>query len=123
MSLQRKAPMRRGGPLRRAGRLRPRSLKMARVYQQTRRALVAAILAAFPICQRCEWRRSVDVHELLPRGRGGSITDPQNCVAVCRWCHDWIGRCPAVAEAQGWLLPSGSVIVRPAGVPALGDAA
>lgn len=123
MALSRRAPMRRGGPLRRTGRLRPRSLKMARVYQQTRRGLVAAILAAFPVCQKCMARQSVDVHELLPRGRGGSITDPQNCVALCRHCHDQIGRNPAVAEALGWLLPSGSAIVRPAGVPALGDAA
>lgn len=45
-----------------------------------------------------------DVHELLTRGRGGSITDADNCIAICRPCHDWIGRNPALAEDLGLLI-------------------
>lgn len=44
-----------------------------------------------------------DVHEVLSRGRGGSITDPDNCIAVCRPCHDWIGQHPALAQELGLL--------------------
>ena len=32
-----------------------------------------------------------DTHEILARSQGGSITDPANCLGVCRPCHDWIG--------------------------------
>jgi 5-methylcytosine-specific restriction endonuclease McrA len=66
--------------------------------------LVADMLAEFPICQRCWRRRSVDVHEVKSRGRGGSILDRSNCRAVCRECHDWIGNNPEQAEAEGWLV-------------------
>lgn len=45
----------------------------------------------------------VDVHELQPRGRGGSILDPENCTAICRPCHSWIGRNVADAERLGLL--------------------
>lgn len=31
-----------------------------------------------------------DVHELVMRSAGGSITDPDNCIAVCRRCHSWL---------------------------------
>ena len=30
------------------------------------------------------------VHEILARSQGGSITDPENCLAVCAACHSWI---------------------------------
>lgn len=90
---------------RRSKPLRPRSLKQARLYQQRRR-FVAAFLEAVPICQRCNKRRSVDVHEVKTRARGGSILDERNCRALCRECHDWIGTHPTAAEAEGWLAAS-----------------
>ena len=31
-----------------------------------------------------------DLNEILPRGRGGSITDEENCVPLCRPHHDVI---------------------------------
>jgi len=31
-----------------------------------------------------------DFHEILARSQGGSITDPENILHVCRPCHDWI---------------------------------
>lgn len=87
--------------LRRSSVLRQRSRKMQRTYVE-RRALVARLLEAEPICQRCHQARSVDVHELLSRARGGSITDETNCRTLCRLCHYWITTHPAVAEAEGW---------------------
>lgn len=35
-------------------------------------------------------RPFTDMHEVLTRGRGGSPTDPQNILLVCRECHVWI---------------------------------
>ena len=48
----------------------------------------------------------VDVHEVLSRGRGGSILDEGNCVATCRPCHEWVGRHPALALELGLLAQS-----------------
>lgn len=45
----------------------------------------------------------VDVHELLPRSAGGSITERSNCIAICRTCHDWIHNNPAIARKVGLL--------------------
>jgi hypothetical protein len=48
----------------------------------------------------------VDVHEVLTRGRGGSIYDPDNCVALCRRAHEWVTAHAEAAEALGLILPS-----------------
>lgn len=48
----------------------------------------------------------LDVHEVVTRGRGGSATDPGNCILVCRHHHDWIHRNPIEATTLG-LLASG----------------
>jgi hypothetical protein len=47
-----------------------------------------------------------DGHEVLSRGRGGSITDPGNGVPLCRTGHTWVTEHPAGAEALGMLRPS-----------------
>jgi nitrate/TMAO reductase-like tetraheme cytochrome c subunit len=91
--------------MRRSGVIRHRSRKMERTYRD-RRVLVATILEQNPVCQRCHSARSVDVHELRSRARGGSITDPTNTVGLCRLCHEFITRNPLVAENEGWALPS-----------------
>lgn len=44
---------------------------------------------------------SEDVHEILARSAGGDILDEQNVLAVCRCCHDWIGRNPKEALSLG----------------------
>jgi len=49
----------------------------------------------------------LDVHELLTRARGGSITDPDNCVALCRGHHNWVHDHPADATAVGLLRKAG----------------
>lgn len=62
---------------------------------------------------RCHWpggcvREAVDGHEILTRGRGGSTTDPDNVLPLCRVHHDWIGAHPAEALAMGLLATAGS---------------
>lgn len=42
------------------------------------------------------------MHEILSRGRGGSPTDPENILCLCRGCHSFITTHPAWAEEKGW---------------------
>lgn len=51
-------------------------------------------------------RRSVDVHEILSRGRGGKIVPSQGLgdhevMCLCRSCHDWITTNPRISAALG----------------------
>jgi hypothetical protein len=88
--------------------MRHRSLKTQRVYVH-RRKLVAEQLAAVPICQRCHQQTACDVHELVSRGRGGSILDQGNVKSLCRDCHDLITTHPDLAAAEGWALSKGAL--------------
>ncbi|HJQ00115.1 MAG TPA: HNH endonuclease signature motif containing protein [Jatrophihabitans sp.] len=102
--LERRTPLQAGQKaLKRTGRLRARSSKMDKLYRTVRRPLVNMLMASNPLCIRCLSKPAVDPHEVLPRGRGGSITDPANCVPLCRECHTWIGENIAEAEVGGWL--------------------
>lgn len=58
------------------------------------------------LCQRCQREWACDGHEVLSRGRGGSITDRNNIALLCRLCHTWVTDNPASAEVEGWALPS-----------------
>jgi len=49
---------------------------------------------------------SQDVHELLRRSQGGSILDEKNLLAVCRPCHDRIGKYPQKAFELGLSIQS-----------------
>lgn len=49
---------------------------------------------------------ATDVHEILTRGRGGSIYDPDNCISLCRSCHTYITDNPKWAEENGFIIPS-----------------
>ena len=88
--------------------IKPRSKKMDLIYVE-RRKLVDKLLEDRPWCERCVglcggWysiNRSTQIHELLPRGRGGSITDESNCVVLCFNCHRWIHEHPALARKTG----------------------
>lgn len=57
------------------------------------------------VISRCG-RWADDGHEPLTRGRGGSITDPDNIEPPCRYCHDAIGLEPAWAYELGLLKHS-----------------
>lgn len=79
---------------------------MERVYAYERRPLVQKLLSERPVCQRCKKQVSQDIHELKSRARGGSITDIDNLVAICRDCHRWITDNPKAAAQTGWLKHS-----------------
>lgn len=82
--------------------MRARSKKQAALYV-TRRKLVAEFLMERPVCERCQQARSDDVHELLSRARGGSISDESNLAALCRPCHREVTENPAQAALDGWV--------------------
>ena len=42
-----------------------------------------------------------DLHEILSRARGGSISDPENVVALCRPHHTWVTEHPIEAKEMG----------------------
>lgn len=107
--------------------LRSRSERVARIYE-VRRQVVSDMLSSVERCQagarildhlaatRPKLRNGslaaitcgghaapVDVHEILPRSAGGSIVERENCIAVCRACHDFIHQHPIDARAIGLL--------------------
>ena len=100
-----------------------RSEKTAKRYREERVPFVKNILAERPKCQACPvWaafdnrasfihRPSVDVHEILGRGRSGGVhgdawLDPENVLAVCRPCHTRLTDEVADATALGLLKAS-----------------
>lgn len=92
--------------------MRHRSKKKEAEYE-LRRPLVEKLLGDNPYCQACGvfakhdgkmtylQNRSVDIHELVRRSQGGSILDESNLLAVCRPCHNRIGRYPQLAFDLG----------------------
>jgi len=110
--MKRRKPLKRSGNIKRTSRIKPRSKKMEALYVD-RRAFVVKILGERPYCEACPkfaqhdglktYNRfpSRDVHELVRRSQGGSILDEKNVLAVCRKCHDRIGREPKLAVELG----------------------
>lgn len=89
--------------------LRPRSKKMAKVYREVRVPMVVEVVG-----QPCgiRWDENCRVHaeglhEVLSRGRGGSITDPANCIPACHYCNGAVSDNPTEAENRGFLKRSG----------------
>ena len=80
--------------------LRPMSKKRqkeSRIYSEKRKAL----LEAKPICEICCSRKSTDCHH--KRGRSGSLyLDETHFMALCRPCHDFLGRNPSLAFEMGY---------------------
>ena len=98
--------------------MRARSKKRQAEYVE-RRKLVEQLLKERPTCETCAVfaafdgrqlyrpRPSVDVHEILTRGRGGSILDVSNLLVVCRFpCHSRITDDSLEAEFWGLMVPS-----------------
>jgi hypothetical protein len=106
--LQRRTPLKAKQPWRPERKpLRKRSKKMSAIYVE-RRKLVSNILSTRSACE-ARWdagcqRLSVDVHEILPRSQGGRIIggEPDEYLAVCRWCHDQIETHPNEAHERGF---------------------
>lgn len=88
------------------GKPRARSAKRDKWQREQRVPFVVALLAERPWCEIQQpfvcTGRSVDVDEIKLRSQGGSATDPSNCLAVCRACHDWKHANPLAAEAAGF---------------------
>lgn len=98
-------------PLDRKSRIRPVSKRRASENRE-RRANLVARFGQFPPCYACPVLdaagistgcagRAADGHELLTRGRGGSIVDVENVIPVGRLCHDWITTHPREAAELG----------------------
>lgn len=100
--LKRGKPLARGGSPARRTRLRFRSKKTAEVYRTQRVPLVKATLAGEPLCQLilpgCTGLAD-SVHEVKPRGRGGSITNPANVLPACVSCNTGASQ-QHITEAQ-----------------------
>ena len=81
-------------------RIRAVSKKRA-AENRRRRALIARMQEdGRPSCVNCG-APAEDLHELLSRARGGSISDPANCVPICRPCHTYATEHPIEAEKLG----------------------
>lgn len=92
--------------------MRRRSKKKEAEYV-IRRQVVSRLLSERPFCQACPVfarhdgkvtyvrQGSVDIHELIRRSQGGSILEEENLLAVCRDCHNRIGREPQLAFDLG----------------------
>lgn len=72
-----------------------------------RKRMAADTYGPNPACARCG-HPADDLHELLSRARGGSITDPANCVPLCRPCHEDVTfRHHEIPDADRWILSAG----------------
>jgi hypothetical protein len=98
-------------PLRRRGRIRPVSAKRARENRE-RRAMADRLWpdrregTVMCIVPRCPLPAD-DLNEILPRGRGGSITDEKNTVPTCRGHNEELTGSPAWAYRLGLLKHDG----------------
>ena len=92
--------------------MKKRSEKTEKIYVE-RRKIVERILSDRAWCEACPVfakydgrvtylrKRSQDVHEIVRRSQGGSILDEQNLMAVCRPCHERIGKYPKISFDLG----------------------
>jgi 5-methylcytosine-specific restriction endonuclease McrA len=88
-------------------RLRPVSRKRQREAPARRRCIAAVRERSGGICEGrvpgvCTGT-ATDVHEVVSRARGGSVTDLANCVHLCRDCHRYAHEHPAIAATLGLL--------------------
>lgn len=103
MTLQRKRTLKNGGRIKSTSTIRPRSKKTIKLYE-TRSALRKDLFADNPLCERCHTVPACDIHEILSRGRGGSIIDVKNFALLCRPCHEFVTVNVVEAEAEGFLV-------------------
>jgi hypothetical protein len=106
--IARNTPLKRGEPPRkvskkRAKENRVRTKVVKEVMSSRFRCEAGVLIASVDSEHRCSGEVH-DVHEPLTRARGGSITDANNMVVVCRWCHNWIHARPSLASSVGLLL-------------------
>jgi hypothetical protein len=109
--MRRTAELERGPGPERKTRLRAVNAKRARENRE-RRAMAdrrwpgrrdGTVMCKVPDCGR----PADDLHEILPRGRGGSITDEENTVPTCRQHNEEIAQSPEWAYRAGLLKHDG----------------
>lgn len=83
--------------------LRSVSAKRRKLAPARKRCREAVIERAQGRCEVCG-RVGFEVHEKLTRARGGSITDPSNCMLLCGECHAATHAMPREAAAIGLLI-------------------
>lgn len=101
--------MKRGGYLKRRKRLRHVSAKRQLLLNQRADLLALAQRTACfarDLVPDVHCEGPLDAHEPLTRARGGSITDRDNIVFVCRAHHGFIHRHPIESEQLGLLVHS-----------------
>jgi len=100
-----------GGPLKRSKGLRAVSVKRARQNRE-RRAMAdrrwpdrreGTVMCYIPGCPL----PADDLNEILPRGRGGSITAEENTIPTCRGHNEELTKSPAWAYRLGLLKHDG----------------
>lgn len=108
--LQGGGQLQRGAGLQRGDRINPVSGKR-RVENRERRAMAdrrwpdrrdGTVMCTVPGCGPAD-----DLHEILPRGRGGSITDEDNTAPVCRQHNEELTLEPPWGYQLGLLKHSG----------------
>lgn len=81
--------------------------KKRMTLNRERRQFVSEVLKFRLMCEariRGCTMTPTDVHEILTRGRGGSIIEPDNVLALCRSCHHFITIEPAWAKQNGFIV-------------------
>jgi 5-methylcytosine-specific restriction endonuclease McrA len=87
------------------GRRSPLRAQSARRRRQNeeRRVNLAHVRETQTWCSMCGATGvGLDAHELVRRSQGGSITDLENIVLLCRPDHQWVTEHPREAAEQGW---------------------
>ena len=56
----------------------------ARIGNRTRKAVYARDHYR---CALCDSPRYIQVHHVIPRGQGGSVTSMHNLITLCQHCH------------------------------------
>ena len=125
--IQRKTPLRSGGNLQRKTGLRPVSKQRQKLNRERSKMVkeelskrerceagpkITEFLADYYSPDAAFWydqktpcyMRASELHEPLRRSQGGSIVDPDNTVAICRRCHDWVHANPDDALRCGLLV-------------------
>jgi hypothetical protein len=117
----RKAPLARSTGIARRSLLRQVSAKRAAENRQRRKMVTRMFPDGQPPCF-VPWcgDGADDLHEPLTRARGGSITDPENALPLCRTHHDMITFRPE-SELE-WAYEMG-LLIHSWDAPKAGDAA
>jgi hypothetical protein len=101
--LKRKTPLKRGNKPMKRSPLRPMSKKRQNAlkeYGEVRKRY----LEEHPVCEVCGMKPPAEIHHIHNRGTGGALSDTENFLAVCRYCHEQIHAKPQWSRDHGYLI-------------------